>query len=157
MPATPDIAARDLLAFYVEAGVDCALSDEPLNRLSEELAVEEKSLLNIPQFRMVNTAPARAPAEPVPAPDFAIASARELAPQAKSLDELRALLEAFDGCALKSTATGLVFADGNPKAKIMFVGEAPGREEDLEGLPFVGASGKLLDLIFAAAGLDRTS
>lgn len=157
MPATPDISARDLLAFYLEAGVDCALSDEPLNRLSEEQTAEERPALKPALFRNANPAPARAVAEPAPAPDLAIATARELAPQAKSLDELRALLEKFDGCALKSTATRLVFADGNPKAKIMFVGEAPGREEDLEGLPFVGASGKLLDLILKAIGLDRTS
>ncbi len=157
MPATPDISARDLLAFYLEAGVDCALSDEPLNRLSEEQTAEEKPAPKPALFRNANPAPARAVAEPVPAPDVAIATARELAPQAKSLDELRTLLEKFDGCALKSTATRLVFADGNPKAKIMFVGEAPGREEDLEGVPFVGASGKLLDLILAAIGLDRTS
>ena len=156
MPATPDISARDLLAFYLEAGVDCALSDEPLNRLSADLAVEEKPPLKAMPFRMANTAPVRATAEPPPAPDLAIASARELAPQARSLEDLRALLDKFDGCALKSTATRLVFADGNPSAKIMFVGEAPGREEDLEGLPFVGASGKLLDLILAAVGLDRT-
>ena len=62
---------------------------------------------------------------------------------------LRELLEKFDGCALKSTATRLVFADGNPQARVMFVGEAPGREEDIEGLPFVGRSGKLLDRMIA--------
>ena len=67
------------------------------------------------------------------------------------------MLERFDGCALKATATQLVFADGNPQARVMFVGEAPGREEDIEGLPFVGRSGKLLDLMMAAIGLDRTS
>ena len=156
MTATSDTSARDLLAFYLEAGVDCALSDEPRNRLSEELAAEEKKPLKPAQFRNANPAPARPVAEPAPAPELAITTARELAPQAKSLDELRALQEKFDGCALKSTATRLVFADGNPQAKIMFVGEAPGREEDLEGLPFVGASGKLLDLILAAVGLDRT-
>ncbi len=66
------------------------------------------------------------------------------------------LLEKFDGCALKSTATRLVFADGNPKARVMFVGEAPGRDEDIEGLPFVGRSGKLLDRMIAAIGLDRS-
>ena len=66
-------------------------------------------------------------------------------------------MENFDGCALKSTATRLVFADGNPQARVMFVGEAPGREEDIEGLPFVGRSGKLLDRMIAAIGLDRSS
>ena len=75
---------------------------------------------------------------------------------AKTLDELRAILDRFDGCALKATATQLVFADGNPQARVMFVGEAPGRDEDIEGLPFVGRSGKLLDRMLAAIGLDRT-
>lgn len=157
MPATPDISARDLLAFYLETGVDCALSDEPVNRLSEQTSVEERTPSKPTLFRNANTAPKRLAVEPMPAPDLAIASARELAPQAKSLDELRALLEKFDGCALKSTATRLVFADGNPQAKIMFVGEAPGRDEDIEGLPFVGVSGKLLDLMLGAVGLNRTS
>jgi DNA polymerase len=83
-------------------------------------------------------------------------AAREAARTAASLEELRAILERFEGCALKSTATQLVFADGNPKARVMFVGEAPGYEEDKQGLPFVGRSGKLLDRMLAAIGLDRT-
>ena len=90
------------------------------------------------------------------APDAAIASAREAARTAPTLEALRALLENFDGCALKHTATRLVFADGNPQARVMFVGEAPGRDEDIEGLPFVGRSGKLLDRMIAAIGLDRS-
>ena len=90
------------------------------------------------------------------APEAAIASAREAARTAPTLEALRALLENFDGCALKHTATRLVFADGNPQARIMFVGEAPGRDEDIEGLPFVGRSGKLLDRMIAAIGLDRS-
>ena len=104
--------------------------------------------------------PAAVPAprgEAAPAPEAAIASAREAARTAPTLEALRALLENFDGCALKSTATRLVFADGNPQARIMFVGEAPGREEDIEGLPFVGRSGKLLDRMIAAIGLDRSN
>jgi DNA polymerase len=92
-----------------------------------------------------------------PAPEVAIQSAREAARTAPSLEVLRTLLENFDGCALKSTATRLVFADGNPQARIMFVGEAPGREEDIEGLPFVGRSGKLLDRMISAIGLNRTN
>ena len=83
-------------------------------------------------------------------------AAREAARSAASLDELRAMLARFDGCPLKRTATQLVFADGNPKARVMFVGEAPGSDEDIQGLPFVGRSGKLLDLMMAAIGLDRT-
>ncbi|MFZ0607256.1 MAG: uracil-DNA glycosylase, partial [Xanthobacteraceae bacterium] len=75
---------------------------------------------------------------------------------AQTLDELRALLEAFEGCALRATATRLVFADGTAGSRVMFVGEAPGYDEDISGRPFVGRSGKLLDLMMAAIGLDRT-
>jgi uracil-DNA glycosylase family 4 len=84
-------------------------------------------------------------------------AAREAARTARTLDELRALLEAFEGCALRMTATQLVFADGNPQSRVMFVGEAPGYDEDIVGRPFVGRSGKLLDLMMAAIGLDRTN
>ncbi|AZO75736.1 MULTISPECIES: uracil-DNA glycosylase [unclassified Mesorhizobium] len=83
--------------------------------------------------------------------------ARQLAASASTLDELRQHMAAFDGCNLKFTAKNLVFADGNPNADLMLVGEAPGRDEDLEGLPFVGRSGRLLDRMLAAIGLDRTS
>ena len=158
---TPDPAPtlRQLLAFYLEAGVDCALADEPVNRLADpDTAPAPREPAPSPAIR---TIPAAAPAVPrgeaAVLPEAAIASAREAARTAPTLEALRQLLENFDGCALKSTATRLVFADGNPKARIMFVGEAPGREEDLEGLPFVGRSGKLLDRMIAAIGLDRTS
>ncbi len=83
-------------------------------------------------------------------------AAREAAASAKDLDALRGLLENFQGCGLRATATQLVFADGNPKARVMFVGEAPGYEEDISGKPFVGRSGKLLDRMMEAIGLDRT-
>jgi len=84
-------------------------------------------------------------------------AAREAAKSATTMQELRAILAGFEGCALKSTARQLVFADGNPSARVMFVGEAPGRDEDIEGLPFVGRSGKLLDRMLTAIGLDRAS
>ncbi|HKM87663.1 MAG TPA: uracil-DNA glycosylase [Xanthobacteraceae bacterium] len=92
-----------------------------------------------------------------PSPDAAIMAAREAAKTAASLDDLRQLLERFEGCTLRGTATQLVFADGDPQARVMFVGEAPGHEEDITGRPFVGRSGKLLDRMMAAIGLDRTS
>jgi len=76
---------------------------------------------------------------------------------ATNLDELRAELQAFEGCALKKTSKNLVFADGNPASPIMIVGEAPGEEEDRNGLPFVGVSGKLLDRMMSFIGLDRTN
>jgi len=155
---TPDPAPtlQQLLAFYLEAGVDCALTDEPVNRLAEPDAAPAVREAALPQ--PLRTIPAATPAarvEAAPAPEAAIASAREAARTAPTLEALRDLLEKFDGCALKHTATRLVFADGNPKARVMFVGEAPGRDEDLEGLPFVGRSGKLLDRMIAAIGLDR--
>jgi DNA polymerase len=158
----PGPTVRQLLAFYLEAGVDCALTDEPVNRLTDPAAApavaapaaftEARPALRPP--------PAAAPVprgEIAPAPEAAISSAREAARTAPTLETLRALLENFDGCALKFTATRLVFADGNPQARVMFVGEAPGRDEDIEGLPFVGRSGKLLDRMIAAIGLDRSS
>jgi DNA polymerase len=170
---TPDHAptVHELLAFYLDAGVDCALSETPVDRLAEEAASEDRAvpvaLAARPPLRATLPAPGATPpegaarsamprADAAPAPDIAIGSARDAARSATNLDELRALMEAFDGCALKSTATRLVFADGNPDARIMFVGEAPGRDEDIEGVPFVGRSGKLLDLMMAAIGLDRS-
>jgi uracil-DNA glycosylase family 4 len=162
---TPDPAptVQQLLAFYLEAGVDCALTEEPVNRLADPDVIPAAREATSPT--PLRTVPAAIPAaaNPAPrgeatlAPEAAIASAREAARTAPSLEALRALLEKFDGCALKFTATRLVFADGNPQARVMFVGEAPGRDEDIEGLPFVGRSGKLLDRMIAAIGLDRTS
>ena len=156
---TPDRAptVQELLAFYLEAGVDCALMDEPVNRIAEAGAAASSAP---PQSVAVRSAPVAMPAvrtEAAPAPEIAIQSAREAARTAPSLEILRAMLEQFDGCALKSTATRLVFADGNPAARVMFVGEAPGRDEDIEGLPFVGRSGQLLNRMMAAIGLDRTT
>ena len=157
----PDSAptVQQLLAFYLEAGVDCALTDEPVNRLSDpDTAPAVRETAPAQPARSIAAAAAAIPAARAePAPEAAILSAREAAKTAPSLEALRALMETFDGCALKSTATRLVFADGNPQARVMFVGEAPGREEDIEGLPFVGRSGKLLDRMIAAIGLDRTS
>jgi DNA polymerase len=156
---TPDPAPtiQQLLAFYLEAGVDCALAEAPVDRLSEpELIVPAREAVPPKPARATLATIPAARGEPALAPEAAIMSAREAARTAPSLEALRDLLENFDGCALKSTATRLVFADGNPQARIMFVGEAPGREEDLEGLPFVGRSGKLLDRMIAAIGLDRS-
>jgi uracil-DNA glycosylase len=161
---TPEPAPTlaQLLTFYLEAGVDCALSEEPVDRLSESERPETFKAPSPAAETIAARAPRALPAsvvsttEPMPAPDAAIATAREAARTAASLEILRDMLEKFEGCALKSTATRLVFADGNPKARIMFVGEAPGRDEDIEGLPFVGRSGKLLDRMIASIGLDRS-
>lgn len=162
-----------LLAWQVAAGADEAISEAPVDRYKASAAppAPDKSPARPP------TKPAEAlPAEPAkppgakaasarpaarPAPSIlpatpAAASARELANAAKSLEELVEALAAFDGCALKKTATNLVFADGNPAARVMFVGEAPGADEDRAGKPFVGVSGQLLDRMVSWIGLDRT-
>jgi uracil-DNA glycosylase family 4 len=160
MMPEPTPTVRELLAFYLEAGVDCALGEEPVNRLAEPETMPAAPEAAAPPAPPARAMPAPLPlirGEPPPAPDAAIASAREAARTAPTLEALRALLQTFDGCALRKTATQLVFADGNPQARIMFVGEAPGRDEDIEGLPFVGRSGKLLDRMIAAIGLDRSS
>ena len=164
--ASLDWNARELLAFYRDAGVDALVGDEPVDRFADEL--------DRPSAKAVAAAVAR-PAVPVsrmaeaggvgasaaisaapPSPEAAVMSARAAAKSAESLEALRALLETFEGCMLRTTATQLVFADGNPQGRVMFVGEAPGRDEDIAGVPFVGRSGKLLDLMMQAIGLDRT-
>src|SRR4051794_17289019 len=158
---TPEAApsVQQLLAFYLEAGVDCALGDEPVNCLADpDFAPEPRAVAVAPSPRPLPAPPTAmvARADAMVAPEAAISSAREAARTAPTLEALRELLENFDGCALKHTATRLVFCDGNPQARVMFVGEAPGRDEDIEGLPFVGRSGKLLDRMIAAIGLDRS-
>jgi uracil-DNA glycosylase len=173
--------ARELIAFYLDAGVDCAVQERPVDRFADEprtLADRAE-----PDGEDVRATPASDPARgdssmdrlrgvgspvsaegqttrsappPPVAPEAAITAARESAGSAKDLEKLRALLAGFTGCTLAATATQLVFADGNPRARVMFVGEAPGRDEDIAGVPFVGRSGKLLDLMLAAIELDRT-
>jgi DNA polymerase len=155
--------ARELIAFYLDAGADALIGEEPVDRMADErpspappAAVRTPSLAapSLPLKGGENTLyQTAAPASP----EAAIMAAREAAKSAKTLDELRALLESFTGCPLRATATQLVFADGNPQGRVMFVGEAPGHEEDITGRPFVGRSGKLLDLMIGAIGLDRTA
>jgi uracil-DNA glycosylase family 4 len=110
--------------------------------------------------RAAERAPARRPARPAapeaaPEPPPAAVAAAEIAARCDSLDALRAALEGFDACPLKLGARNTVFADGDPAARVMIVGEAPGRDEDIQGKPFVGRSGQLLDRMLACIGLDR--
>jgi uracil-DNA glycosylase family 4 len=158
-------AVRDLLTFYTEAGVDAVLGETAndfLTAPAQGAAAPQVEVANRaptePPRRVTGSPPIQpaGPAAVLPAAEAAATSAREAARRAASLEELRAILEGFDGCALKLSATQLVFADGNPQARVMFVGEAPGAEEDRQGKPFVGKSGKLLDRMMAAVGLDRT-
>ncbi|CAM5501841.1 DNA polymerase [Aquamicrobium terrae] len=160
---TPDnaIDTRALLAFYAEAGVDEALDEAPVNRFAEAAPQPSPPAAAQPAAARAAAVPI-AQAAPRPAqaavPDEAQAAlARQLAAGAATLEELREAMASFDGCNLKFTAKNLVFSDGNPEAALMLVGEAPGRDEDIEGRPFVGRSGRLLDRMLAAIGLDRQS
>jgi uracil-DNA glycosylase family 4 len=149
--------ARELIAFYLDAGADALIGEDPVDRMAEErpqpaIPVAPPS----PPFSRKAGGNMTGPATVAPAsPEAAVMAAREAARSAATLDDLRALLQKFEGCALRATATQLVFADGNPQSRVMFVGEAPGHDEDVIGRPFVGRSGKLLDLMMAAIGLDR--
>ncbi|WP_343713712.1 uracil-DNA glycosylase [Inquilinus sp.] len=151
-----------LLRWYQDAGVDETIGDDPgaLGRPRTAAATP------MAPVQMAAPAPPPAPAAPqiravaaaaLPGSDAATGDARRIAAGCNTLEELAAALAAFDGCGLKATATQMVFADGNPEADIMIVGEAPGAEEDRLGKPFVGQSGKLLDRMLAAIGLDRTT
>jgi uracil-DNA glycosylase len=145
-------ALKALVEWYVEAGVDLAVDETPHDRFQPPAAQP----LAAPAAA-ARQAPAPALVKPLAmAPDEAVSEARRRASSAQTLEELRELLAAFDGCALKQTANRLVFADGAPGARVMLVGEAPGAEEDREGVPFVGRSGKLLDRMLAAVGLKRS-
>ena len=168
-----DQEIRALLAWYALAGVDQAIGAAPRDRYREAADAKAAACEPAPSKapaaapRPTHTsAPvvAREPAPPaaplpamVPPPGDATWSAQELAAACTSLDQLVAAVRAFDGCALKRTATNTVIGDGNPQAALMIVGEAPGAEEDRQGLPFVGPAGRLLDQMLAAIGLDRSA
>ncbi len=140
-----------LLRLQIEWGADEALTDAPVNWLvAREALTVVASAPAIPPPR-----PIAAVAAPLAKPVGIAARAAEIAAAAQTREALRAALEAFDGCGLSVTATNLVFADGNPDAGLMFIGEAPGAEEDRAGLPFVGPSGRFLDRMLVSIGLDR--
>lgn len=159
---------EELLRFYAEAGVDAALEEEPANRFAEPVHEAPQR----PASTGEPTAPAALAQEPSPPAERAVAApavrasvpdeaqaarARQLAGEAATLDELRDILAGFDGCNLKFTAKNLVFADGDPAGGLMLVGEAPGRDEDMEGVPFVGRSGRLLERMLAAIDIERSN
>ena len=173
----PDAPSRDALAgaldFYRHAGVDIAIGAHPRDRIAEARAAAERGGAQQRSERAPLPPPLKIkrPAEPAPQPQAVralnpamaldatqvAASASAMAAGAATLDELRERLAAFEGCALKTTATKLVFEDGARNARVHFVGEAPGAEEDREGRPFVGRAGQLLDRMLASIGLDRTN
>lgn len=149
------------LAWQVELGADEAILDAPVDRF----AVVDTG--TAPRARPVPAAPSvPGPGEAAPRPQAVpgavqpdltaiLADAEARAGAADSLPALQHALAAFEGCELRKGARNLVFADGDPRARVMVIGEAPGRDEDLEGKPFVGRAGQLLDAMFAAIGLSR--
>ena len=166
MPETENALAT--LQWLIEAGADEAIGDRPLDRTASMAALKAPSTSPPRPRSRAKSAPGTRdgagrsgigshPVGParVESGQAAVASARELAAAASTLDELRQALAAFEGCPLKATATNLCFADGNPEAKIMLIGEAPGAEEDRQGRPFVGPAGRFLDRMLSFIELDR--
>ena len=164
--ALPEKAAF-LLRWYVEMGADEAIAGEAANRLSPRPPAPPEARREGPRPEPVEgrrPEPAEGPRARVLSPPILLAqsasqaaqSARRLAAEALTVEALAARIAEFDACPLKRTATHTVFADGNPKAPLMIIGEAPGAEEDRLGRPFVGRAGQLLDRMLAAIGLDRS-
>ena len=150
---TPHEAAA-ALRWLAEMGADEIIGEEAVNRLAAAASAGAPVL----------AAKAAMPAMPaMPAPVVAetrhshAPATPSQAAACGSLAEIAAALDAFDACPLKKTATRLCYADGNPAARVMLVGEAPDRDEDIQGKPFAGRSGQLLDRMLAAIGLSRTA
>ena len=156
---------RAVLEWHRLVGVDETTADTPVDRFavadlkSQSKVIAEPSVAHIVSSQAALDRPLPSlPAMPEPLPpssDESVRTAVDIAAAADSVEALHATLETFDGCALKKTATNLVFVDGNPDAVVLFIGEGPGAEEDRQGLPFVGPSGKLLDKMLASIGIKR--
>lgn len=142
-----NLNAKDILEWYLCAGVDETCGDIPFVLQSDAKKNIDTSVHNL---RPAMTGLAQNTGG-------ACQNANDICARVQSLEELKAEVEKFDGCALKLTATHTVFGDGNPNANLVLIGEAPGADEDRIGLPFVGRSGQLLDKMMAAIGLDRNA
>jgi len=159
----PEMSPEAALRWLTEMGADEAIADAPIDRFAmpppartaapQHAASEPPAPHATPQSAQARPAVAASP--DLVAPAQGAADASSAASAAKTLDQLREAVDAFEGCALKFTATNTVFSDGHADSAVMFVGEAPGVEEDRRGKPFVGASGKLLDQMLAPIGLAR--
>lgn len=142
-------AAKAMLLWQMELGADEAIGELPVNRYAAAEAAARPAVAQPAAVAAV--AEAAVPADG----DDPVVVARRMAEGARDLPSLRDALAAYDHCELKKGARSLVFADGTPAARVMIVGEAPGRDEDLQGLPFVGRAGQLLDRMFDAIGMGR--
>jgi uracil-DNA glycosylase family 4 len=150
--------ASAALSWLVEMGADEIIGEIAVNRLAmapETPRAQPAVHVEVPQPRQARAAVTVIPAQPKATASDTVLDARTIAAACSSLAELAAALSQFDGCPLRKTATNLCFSDGNPEAHVLIIGEAPGNEEDLQGKPFVGRSGQLLDRMLATIGLDR--
>jgi uracil-DNA glycosylase family 4 len=159
-------AFESLLRWYLAMGVDAAIDADPHDRfaLVEPVAVEraagDQASADRPAARVLErqAPPPRAPGDGPPlAADALIRQAQEIAASARTLDELRTLWEAFDGCALATTAQAMIFAGGNAKADIMIIGAAPGSDDERQSEAFAGPAGRLVDGMLRAIGRSRDS
>src|SRR5262249_14725466 len=150
-------AALALLRWYVEMGADEAIATEPANRLAPSPAAAVPTPAAVPRPQVTPAVAAAPPKALTESLAEAAQSARSLAAGAETVAALASVVASFDGCGLKRTATNTVFADGNPAAPVMIIGEGPGADEDRIGRPFVGRAGQLLDRMLAAIQLDRQS
>lgn len=141
--------SRVLLQWLVEAGADEAVSETPTDHFAAPATPKRPARSAAPSAATIKAAKAVSLST-------GPGSARALAASCNTLSELRTALENFEGSELKRQSKNTVFADGAPDARIMFIGEAPGRDEDAQGVPFVGRAGKLLDRMLEPIGLDRT-
>lgn len=148
-------AARAALEWQLELGADEAISEAPVDRFA--LEAEARAARAAPPVIAPAAGAAAAAVSPVDAGPDPVQEAERAAAGAATLDQLREALSAFDHCDLKRGARNLVFSDGVPGARVMIVGEAPGRDEDRQGKPFVGRAGHLLDRMLQAIGLDRAA
>lgn len=163
MASKLDFSPEKLLRWYLEAGVDEAILENPVNRYRQAEPTDPDPAVAAKEMQPAERRPdgpagweARSPAATVQGVAVApVESAVEAAQRATSIEELRATLANFEQCPLKNTATNLVFGDGCTSARIIFIGEAPGAEEDRRGIPFVGPSGRLLDRMLESIQLDR--
>ena len=143
-------SAKALLEWYIELGAVDAIGDEPVDRYALEPTPPKP--VKVSPDSPASATPTKQPV--APQADH-VALAKQAAAAAGDLEALRSAIEAFEGCELKRGARNTVIADGNPAARVMIVGEAPGRDEDIAGKPFVGRAGQLLDKMFAAIGMGR--
>lgn len=143
------------LAWLVAMGADEAIGDAPRDLATLTRAPDAAAWLRQSAPPDAPAAPRALPTRPVAPAGPAASRAQALADAATTLVDLRDAIRNFDGLAIRDTATNLVFADGDPRARLMVIGEAPGADEDREGKPFVGKSGQLLDRMLASIGFSR--